>query len=133
MKFKSSNAWCLGLSILIFFIVFSEMTVVFNEYIFHRLGINRNFLLTTLWFLPLVASFVAAYYSEKHKLIYGLSYIILLPLLGALIHYINGELGGVIDFRGVPAAVMTFKIYLVLGSVIITVGTILGIAFSNNN
>ena len=130
MKLHITNAWSLGLSILIFFIISSELTVVFHDYIFYRLGINRNILLTLLWSLPFFSAFIASYYSKKYKLFYGLSYILLLPLFGAFVHYINGELGGVIDFRGLSGAIVLFKIYLMVGSIIITIGTILGVAFS---
>ncbi|MCU7850531.1 MAG: hypothetical protein KZQ89_21675 [Candidatus Thiodiazotropha sp. (ex Lucinoma kastoroae)] len=124
--------WMLGLLILLMFVVLGELSVVFGDYVFHRLSIDRSTLLWILWLMPLVAAYVAARYSMTHKLLAGLSYLILLPLIGAVAHYINGEFGGTVDFTGLQGAVTTFKIYLGVGSIVVLVGTFLGIALSKN-
>ena len=129
---KNTKAWLLGLLILVLFIVLGELSLVFGEYVFYRLGFDRNSLLLALWVMPVVASFVAAYYSESYKFLWGMSYILVLPILGSIAHYINAELGSVVDFTGYSGAVEIFKIYLAVGSVIVTVGTFLGVYFSRN-
>lgn len=130
MDSLSNKAWAFGVLIILLFVVIGELLIVFNDYFFYRLGINRDLLFTILWVLPFIASFVAAYYSEKYKLIAGLSYLVLFPLIGAIAHYINGELGGTVDFVGIRGALTVFKIYLMIGSILIIFGTGLGLALS---
>jgi len=128
----SSNLkpWSLGLLILIMFSVLGELSLVFSEYVFHRLGINRDEFMMALWVLPFIASFIATYYSTSLKLVVGLSYLILFPLIGSIGHYLNGELGGVVDFTGISGAMTTFKVYLSIGSIVILIGAFLGVALS---
>lgn len=95
-----SRAWSIGCLIIILFVVLGELTVVFHDYSFSRLGLERNTVLYVLWLLPLVASFIAARYSQVHGIVFALSYAIILPASGALGHYINGVLGGGQRFCG---------------------------------
>jgi hypothetical protein len=127
----SNKPWAFGFLLVLAFAVIGELLMAFDSYIFHRLGISRNLLLTTLWLLPMAASFVASAFSQKHQLLAGLSFLLLFPLVGATAHYINGQLGGTVDFVGVPGAVETFKLYVAIGSVLMIIGTALGLAFSN--
>ena len=122
--------WALGVLLILAFAVLGELLVIFNDYVFHRLGINRNALLLALWALPILASYIASYYSEKHKLLMGLSYLILFPLIGAAAHYINGELGGTVDFVGLYGSAATFKLYFGVGSILVILGTSLGLLLS---
>ena len=124
------KAWTLGIFILVMSSALGELSLVFDDYVFHRIGIARNAFIWSSWLLPLVAAFLAARYSQAHKLLAGLSYLILLPLIGSIAHYINGELGGAVDFTGLPGAVATFKIYFGIGSIVVPISTFLGIALS---
>lgn len=130
MSTRVSTAWVQGLLAILFFVLVGELSVQFNEYVFHRLGINRTAFMSVLWALPVAAAFIAARYSKQNKLLAGMSYAILLPLLGSLAHFVSGELGGPVDFAGVRGAVVTFKIYLVLAVLTTGLGTALGVAFS---
>jgi hypothetical protein len=124
--------WSLGVLLILAFAVLGELIVLLDDYVFHRVGINRNALLLILWILPILASYIASRYSERHKLL-GLSYVILFPLIGAVVHYISGELGGTVDFVGLPGAMATFKLYLGIGSILVILGTALGLLFSKRN
>ena len=115
------------------FAVLGELSVLFGDYVFHRVGINRNALLLVLWILPTLAAYVASRYSERHKLLMGLSYVIVFPLIGAVVHYISGQLGGVVDFDGLPGIMATFKLYLGVGSILVILGTALGLVLSKSN
>lgn len=125
--------WSLGVLLILAFAVLGELIVLLDDYVFHRVGINRNALLLVLWILPILASYVASRYSEKRKLLMGLSYLILFPLIGAVVHYISGELGGTVDFVGLPGAMATFKLYLRVGSILVILGTALGLVLSKQN
>lgn len=129
----SNRPWAFGFLLVLAFAVIGELLMAFDGYVFHRTGISRNLLLTILWILPMAASFVASAYSQKHQLLAGLSFLPLFPLVGATAHYINGQLGGTVDFTGVSGAVETFKLYLGIGSVLMIIGTALGLALSKRH
>lgn len=88
------------------------------------------------WVLPMIlASCIASCYSAKHKLLAGLSYMILSALIFAIIHYINVAPGGVThgnwsDPAKLSAAVTVFHSYLLTGSMPAIIGTALGFWFS---
>jgi hypothetical protein len=47
-------------------VILGELTVAFDDYVYFRLGLNRNLILLVLWSFPCLASFIVAYYSD-HK------------------------------------------------------------------
>jgi hypothetical protein len=123
--------WSLGFLLILTHFVLGVLIGGIDDYVFSRIGINRDALLLTLWILPILASYVASRYSKKYKLLMGLSYIILFPLIGAIVTYVNGELGVVrTEFVGVPGAMVMFKLYLAVGSILVILGTALGLVFS---
>lgn len=79
----AAKAWQLGFSLIVLFIVLSELAGALHDYQLARIGINRDVLLTSLWGLPLVAAFLASYCSKRPKFWLGLSFALVLPLLGA--------------------------------------------------
>jgi hypothetical protein len=83
-----------------------------------------------LWILSVAASFFASYYSVKHKLLSGLSFIIVMPLLAALAHCFVGWTGGTVDFRGLSGAVELLKIYFVMAGFVVIPGSLCGLLFS---
>ena len=122
--------WALGFLLILASAVLGELVVLLDDYVFHRVGINRNALLLVLWLSPILASYIASRYSERHKLLMGLSYVVLFPLTAAVVHYISGALGGTVDLVGLPGAVATFKLYLQIGSILVILGTTLGLVLS---
>ena len=123
--------WSLGFLLILTHSVLGVLIGGIDDYVFFRIGINKDALLLTLWILPVLASYVASRYSKKYKLLMGLSYIILFPLIGAIVTYVNGELGVVrTEFVGVPGAMVMFKLYLAVGSILVILGTALGLVFS---
>ncbi|WP_027710094.1 hypothetical protein [Zooshikella ganghwensis] len=130
MKNNTIKAWSAGFLLIVFFTIISEATVAFNDYIFHRLGFNRNITLILLWLLPCLASFIAVYYSRSKEIISTISYLLILPFLGSTVHYIHGYLGGTVDFKGIAGAIVTFKIYFLIGSISIITGAILAFVIS---
>ena len=123
-------SWSLGFLIVLFSIILGEVSIAFNDYVFHRLGINRNILLILFWSLFLVGPLFAAYSARQHKLAIGLSYILIIPIMASIAHYINGMIGSTIDFKGWQGALTVLKIYFVAGSVLVVIGTFIGILFS---
>lgn len=133
MNIQFGRAWLQGFLVILIFVLIGELVVAFNDYVFFRLGINRTVFLFVLWLLPVAAAFIATYFSKRNRLLAGLSYAIALPLLGSSAHLLSGLLGVPVDFVGFSGAVVTFKIYLVLGILTSVVGTALGLAFSREN
>jgi len=124
--------WAIGILLILVYAVVGELLVAFHDYVFYRIGINRNAILIALWALPVLSSYIASYYSKKHKILMGLSYLVLFPVIGAAAHYINGTLGGKVDLAGLSGAVITFKINFVIGSILVILGTLLGLMLSKN-
>lgn len=125
-KMNNTKAWWIGFILIATFILLSELTVVFKEYVYSRLGLSRNLILSVLWLLPIIASFVVVSLSQKRRVLNGLSLILVLSVLGPLVHFLSGQFGAVIDFSGLPGLKVTFPIYLVLSSLTIGVGTVVG-------
>ena len=115
------------------FSVFGELIVLLDDYVFVRVGVSRNSLLLALWLLPLLAPCVTSYFSNKHKLLLSLSYMIFFPLIVASVHYISVEVGGAVDFVGFAGAVAVFKLYFALGSGPIILGAVLGLMLSKRH
>lgn len=126
---RFSRAWLQGLLVIVMFVLIGELAVAFNDYVFYRLGINRTVFMFALWLLPVASAFIATYFSKRSRLLAGLSYAIVLPLLGSSAHLLSWRLGVPVDFAGFGGAVVTFKIYLALGTLTSVVGTALGLAF----
>ncbi len=131
MKLHISKAWQLGLLVLLLNVIMNELALVFDDYVYHRMGINQKYLSFVLWSFPLFAAYIASYYSGKYKVVLGLSYMLIFPFMATLGHYINGKLGGAVDFVGIPGAIVFFKIHFVISSFIIIIGTALGTLISS--
>ncbi len=110
--------------------VLGEVTVVFTTIRFRDLDWKETLFCTYYGYFPLVASFIAARYSQVHGIVFALSYAIILPASGALGHYINGVLGGVRDFVGISGALVIFKVYFSIGGTLIMIGALFGAIFS---
>ena len=122
----NAKPWLIGFLILLLFVILGEMTVAFSEYFYQRTGFNRNYILMILWILPLIASLYAAYYAQNYKFILGMSYVVLLPILGVLAHYINGKLGGSVDLISGVGLIVVAQIYFFLSIILCGIGTFLG-------
>lgn len=126
------QAWAIGLLLILLFVLLSEILMIFDDYVFVRLGLRLDRVLLVLWALPLLAAYVAARYSPKRKLLAGLSLAILFPAIGAMAHYVNGVLGGTVDLVGLSGALVTFKVYLAIGGALMVTGTLLGLLLSKS-
>lgn len=124
------KAWALGVLLILAFAVAGELLVLFGDFVFYRLGINRDLVMGVLWALPFAASYVASRYSPTRKVVSGLSFLLLLPLIGTTTHLLAGALGGTVDFEGLSGARVVFGLYLGLGSLLIIAGTFLGLLLS---
>ncbi len=120
------KVWLIGLTIILVFVFLSEFAIIFKGYVFGRFGLNRNLILTILWLLPIVSSFIAVFFPEKNGIIAGISYIPILSFLAPIVHFISGQLGATIDLGGISGLRITFKIYLVLSVITIGLGCLAG-------
>lgn len=130
MRSISVNYWLIGLIICIIFTIIANSLILNHDLIFHRLGINRNLLVSLLWIIPIYASFTATYHAERNKALLGLSYTIAIPLIGTTAHYILGESGATLDLTGFNSLGVVFCLYTFFSLISSTVGTLLGLFFS---
>lgn len=126
MRVKEKRACAMGSAIILLFVVLGQTFVMFDEYVFYRIGVNRNMLMAALWVLPFLAAFMTSFYLRYFSFWLISMYIIALPLLAAIVHYLYGELGGMVDFSGIPGAVVIFKIFFFVGSVVLLAGAGVG-------
>lgn len=130
MRIIFKGAWSLGFMLIVFFVVIGEFAIYFHDYVYYRMGFDRDLVLTILWFLPFLASFITSYLAVSYKFLLGMSHAIILPFVGSIAHFINGQLGGVIDFNGMLGAIVVFKVYFVGGVVSAIAGVTIGILLS---
>ena len=123
-------AWQFGCLLLIAFVFLGHLFDVIPMYAFERLGMNRDVLTIVIWVLPLFAAFVASRYSERHGWLLGMSYAILLPVLGCLALIVSNQLGQPTDFAGEKGIKVAFKIYFVIGAATSLIGTLAGLALT---
>ena len=121
------KAWAIGVALVVAFAILGEVVVILGDYVFHRLGLNRTIVLGALWIFPLAASFVATRYSQDRKLLAGLSFLLIVPLIATSVHLLTGALGANVDFTGITGGRVVFGIYLTLGGLVVVIGTILGL------
>jgi len=121
------NAWAIGVALVVAFAILGELAIAFGDYVFYRLGVNRSMVLGALWVLPLAAAYIATRYSTERKLLAGLSFLLVVPLIGSIAHYLSGALGANVDFGGLSGGQIVFGIYLVIGGLVVVIGTILGL------
>lgn len=121
------HAWAIGVALVVAFAILGELAIAFGDYVFYRLGVNRNVVMGALWILPLVAAYIATRYSPERKLLAGLSFLLVVPLIGACAHLLGGAFGANVDFEGLSGGRIVFGIYLVVGGLVVVIGTILGL------
>lgn len=127
---NDTKAWWISVTIITAFVLMSELIVIFREFVYVRMGLSRNLVLSLLWVMPVIAAFLTAFLSEKRRIVKALSLVLVLSVLGPVVHYITGELGAKVDFEGLPGLRVTIQIYFVLSFLTIGFGAILGILFN---
>ena len=123
------NIISISVVIIIIYVILGKITALFGDYIFTRVGMNRNVMLMVLWILPFMASFLITRYSIKYKVIYGLSLAILTTIISVVVNYLIGLSGYGIDFSGFNGAVELFKILFIVNIFIALIGTLSGLIF----
>lgn len=117
----------ISILILSLFIILGEASVVFHDYVFHRIGIDRNVLLSFLWLAPLFAAYFLVILSKKFAFWQLMLNVIFIAIVGSGAHYLIGLLGFSVDFSGWAGLKVVFKIYFVLGGIITFVGALLAL------
>ena len=100
------------------------------------LGLALDFFLKelVLWVLPLlVASYTAYFYSPRYKLLAGLSYMILSPLILVVterLHEVRTVIMSDGWINGVESIIQFFCAYWVIGCIPVFIGSLLGLGLS---
>lgn len=110
------------------FIILGEASVVFHEYVFHRIGMNRNVLLSVLWLVPLSAAYFLVLLSKSFAFWQLTLNVIFISIVGSGVHYLISLLGVSVDLNGWAGLKVMFKSYLVLGGIVTFIGALLALA-----
>ncbi len=123
---KNLEIWIVGNIILTMFFVFAGSISYVPSYVYERIGLNRDILLLLLWIIPIYVSYYVTINTKNYNILFGLSFILMLPLLGGLTHYINTKYMGGVDFTGISGAVVIMKLYGFIGIFTSSLGTFIG-------
>ena len=123
---ENLRIWIIGNIILIIFFICAEGISYFSSYVYERIGLNRNILLLLLWIIPIYVSYYVTANTKNYSIIFGLSFIVILPFLGGLIHYVSTKYIGSVDFIGIKGVIEIIKIYSLIGILTVSLGTVLG-------
>ena len=129
MKSKLASAWGIGVALVFLSLILGELAVIFNDYVFARLGVSRNIYFLFLWLILAAASAVTAYRAPAWKLALGVSLGVVTPTLAAAIHYVGSSFSG-LDMAGIEGAIVVFSLYFLIGGVAALSGAFVGCYFS---
>ncbi|EAA6444670.1 hypothetical protein BMS56_23885 [Salmonella enterica] len=116
----------IGVAIILISCFLLWVSSLFHSYMYSRLGLNRNSILTFLWELNFISSFLLYYFFIKNRLMISIGYILLLSGFTTFSHFLSGKIGFVVDFSGASGLKVVCVIYFVISSIIIGVGGFLG-------
>lgn len=121
----------IGVTIILISCLFLWLSYLFHSYIYSRIGLSRNGILTFLWGLNFIPSFLLYYLCVKNRLTISIGYILLLSGLTAFSHFLSGKIGFMVDFSGISGLRVVCVIYFVISSMLIGIGGFLGFITSS--
>ena len=115
----------IGITIIIISSIFLWLSSLFHSYVYNRVHINRNGLLTCLWLLNSFSSYLLYFYNIRRRLLISILYILFLGVLMTLMHFIfwNETYS---DFSGIEGLKVISGVYFVISTVTICIGAGVG-------
>lgn len=115
----------IGITIIIISSVFLWLSSLIHSYVYNRMHINRNGLLTCLWLLNSFSSYLLYFYNIRGKLLISLLYILFWGGLMTLMHFIfwNETYG---DFSGIEGLKVISGVYFAISTITICIGVGVG-------
>ena len=101
----------------------------FPTYVYTRIGVNRNAVLIFLWSMPAAASFIVAMKAKAAPLLQGLSFVIVVTILGPLSHLFADYFGATVDLGGLEGLRATVPIFFVMSVITVGAGAVAGMLF----
>ncbi|TKV12331.1 hypothetical protein FDX19_05250 [Citrobacter sp. wls619] len=121
----------IGVTVILISCFFLWVSSLFHSYMYSRLGLGRNGILTFLWGLNFIPSFLLYYLCVKNRLIISTGYILLLSGLMAFSHFLSEKIGFIVDFSGGSGLRVVCVIYFIISSILIGIGGFLGFITSS--
>ncbi|SQI38608.1 Uncharacterised protein [Leminorella richardii] len=116
----------IGITIIVISCFLLWSASLFQSYVYSRIHVSRDLLLTIFWLLPASASFLAYFRRARAPLLISLGYTLLLSVLMSLVHLIQGEIGVAIDFSGIDGLKVIGGVYFFISAVSIGAGGVVG-------
>lgn len=119
----------IGITIIIISSFFLWLSSLFHSYVYNRMQISRNGLLTCLWLLNSLSSYLLYFYSVRQRLLISILYVLFLGGLMTLIHFIfsNDKYS---DFSGIEGLKTISAVYFIISAITICIGAGVGFIIS---
>ena len=80
-----------------------------------------------MWTIPIFVSSYIVFTVKENSVLFGFSYVPIIVMSLLFFHYLNGLIGGTIDFVGYSGLKALFPIVLIASLITCGIGTFLGI------
>ncbi len=125
--------WCNGMLVVLASLLILHFGSKFPEYVFARLAISKDAFQSVMSVAPpLFAALIASYGAQRYKILLGLSFALLYPVLHVSTGALFGIFQGRTDFPGLEGAYLFFKIQFALAFALTAIGTCIGVLSSNH-
>ena len=115
----------IGTTIIVISCVFLWLTSQLHSYVYNRIYINRNSLLTFLWLLNSFSSFLLYFHGVKQRLLISIVYVLFLGSIMTLMHFIFSS-DKYSDFSGVEGLKAISGVYFIISTIAISIGAGVG-------
>ncbi len=119
----------IGTTIIVISCVFLWLTSQLHSYVYNRIYINRNSLLTFLWLLNSFSSFLLYFHGVKQRLLISIVYVLFLGSIMTLMHFIFLS-DKYSDFSGVEGLKTISGVYFIISTIAISIGAGVGFIIS---
>ncbi|EGT0664575.1 hypothetical protein JAF83_004827 [Citrobacter werkmanii] len=115
----------IGITIIIISSLFLWLSSLFHSYVYNRMHIDRNGLLTCLWLLNSFSSYLLYFYGVRQRLLISILYVLFLGGLMTLMHFIfwNDTYN---DFSGIEGLKVISGVYFIISAITICIGAGVG-------
>lgn len=119
----------LGLSFILFFIIASQLVIIYRAYIY-SIGLDRDIVLLILWLIPSIVSFSITSFSKNYVFLKNIIFIVFITVLAPITHYLVDLFNLTeVDFGGLIGMKVTIPLFLIMSILTVGLGFVFGSIF----